>query len=128
LIRFLLDQGVPRDAAGLLRNGGYECSHVGDIGMSLASDPEILQRAFDDHAVLITLDADFHMILAVTSAISPSVIRLRMEGLDSAAVAKIIQGVVNHFQNELTQGSMITVKGNKTTCHMLPIGARDDHR
>ena len=29
-IRLVLDQGVPRDAARLLRDLGYECIHVGE--------------------------------------------------------------------------------------------------
>jgi predicted nuclease of predicted toxin-antitoxin system len=126
LIRLLLDQGVPRDAAVLLRDSGYECIHVSDIGMSVASDSDILDQARDNHAILVTLDADFHMILAVTSANSPSVIRLRIEGLDAAAVTKIVQAVLDQFKNELTRGAMITVKAKKTTCHKLPIGASEN--
>jgi predicted nuclease of predicted toxin-antitoxin system len=122
LIRLLLDQGVPRDVATLLRSNGYDRTHVGEIGMALALDVEILARALDDHAVLVTFDADFHTILAVTSAIAPSVIRLRLEGLGANAVMKIVHGVVGQFENELMRGSMITVKARKTTCHKLPIG------
>jgi hypothetical protein len=33
-MRVILDQGVPRDAAALLRERGYQCTHVGEIGMS----------------------------------------------------------------------------------------------
>ena len=31
-IGLVLDQGVPRDAARQLRDLGYECTHVGEIG------------------------------------------------------------------------------------------------
>lgn len=45
-ITVVLDQGVPRDAAGGLRDLGYECIHVGEVGMSTATDDEILAFAF----------------------------------------------------------------------------------
>jgi len=40
----VLDQGVPRDAAGRLRSLEYEC-HVGEVGMSTAADEAILRLA-----------------------------------------------------------------------------------
>jgi predicted nuclease of predicted toxin-antitoxin system len=43
-MRFLLDQGLPRSAAALLRNRGIDAVHVGEIGLVVASDPEILLR------------------------------------------------------------------------------------
>jgi predicted nuclease of predicted toxin-antitoxin system len=46
-----------------------------------AADCDILACALDKHATFITLDADFHAILAVSRAGGPSVIRLRMQGL-----------------------------------------------
>jgi predicted nuclease of predicted toxin-antitoxin system len=46
-------------------------SHVGEIGMSKAADEEILAFALREHATLVTLDADFHAILAVSGASGP---------------------------------------------------------
>lgn len=74
-IMLVLDQGVPRDAAGRLRDLGYECAHVGEVGMSTAADEEILALARGTNDVVVTLDADFHTILAVFGAVGPSVIR-----------------------------------------------------
>jgi predicted nuclease of predicted toxin-antitoxin system len=44
-IRLILDQGVQRDAARQLRALGYECTHVGEVGMWKAADPDILAFA-----------------------------------------------------------------------------------
>jgi predicted nuclease of predicted toxin-antitoxin system len=43
--RLLLDQGLPYSAATLLRQAGWNVVHVSEIGMSRASDADILQRA-----------------------------------------------------------------------------------
>jgi predicted nuclease of predicted toxin-antitoxin system len=120
-IRLILDQGLPRDAASLLRETGWQCEHVGELGMSSAEDTDILSVARGRGAVLITLDADFHALLAVSMAAGPSVVRLRMQGLDGQKVAAHIIEAVKRFGTELREGCMVTVKERKTTYRMLPV-------
>lgn len=122
VFRLLLDQGIPRDAASRLRDIGYECTHVGEIGMSNSDDDEILARALETRAIVVTLDADFHMMLAVSGASGPSAIRIRIEGLHAAEITEIVRHVLAKFAAELQQGSLVTVKPRKVTCHRLPIG------
>jgi predicted nuclease of predicted toxin-antitoxin system len=124
-MRLVLDQGVPRDAAPLLRSLGYECTHVGEIGMSKASDEEILAFSLATNAIVVTLDADFHAILAVSGASGPSVIRLRLQGLGGPAVAELVQTVLAGYESDLKRGALVTVKALKTTCHRLPVGGAE---
>jgi predicted nuclease of predicted toxin-antitoxin system len=121
----VLDQGVPRDAATRLRDLGHECTHVGEIGMHNAADDEILALALVRQAIVVTLDADFHAILAVSGASGPSVIRLRLQGLRAPAVVALVQNVLTGFEADLRRGSLVTVKAHKITCHRLPIGSSD---
>src|SRR5579884_2320359 len=121
-LKLMLDQGVPRDAAGRLRAIGYDCIHVGEAGLSAASDEEILRLAMEKAAVVVTLDADFHAILAVSGAPGPSVIRIRVQGLRGWETAECVGLVCTRFESELIAGSLVTVKKRKTTCHRLPIG------
>jgi predicted nuclease of predicted toxin-antitoxin system len=121
----MLDQGVPRDAAFLLRQAGWTCDHVSELGMSRAEDTEILRVAQERQAVVVTLDADFHAILAVSMAAGPSVIRLRLQGLDGPRVASLLIDIVGQFAVEVRKGCLITVKRRKTTCHMLPIATAE---
>lgn len=121
-ITLVLDQGVPRDAASRLRDLGYDCVHVGEVGMSTAADEEILTFALRKNGIVVTLDADFHAILAVSGAVGPSVIRIRIQGLRAAEIAEYLHLVSVHFESELCDGSLVTIKARKTTCHRLPIG------
>ncbi len=90
--------------------------------MSRAEDKEILKFAQDRAAIAVTLDADFHAILAVTRARSPSVVRIRVQGLSAAPVADIVSRAISQFARELESGRLVTIKANKMTCHRLPIG------
>ena len=119
--RLILDQGVPRDAATLLRSAGFVCDHIGELGMSRAEDARILELARERQAVVVTLDADFHAMLAVSGATGPSTIRLRLQGLDGARVAALVAQLVDRFASQLAEGCLVTAKARKTTCHKLPV-------
>lgn len=80
-MKLLLDQGLPLSAAALLRDANIDTIHVSAIGMSEAEDADIIQRARDEGRVVVTLDADFHALLALDVATTPSVIRIRIERL-----------------------------------------------
>ncbi len=67
-MKLLLDQGLPRSACARLREFGHEVVHVGDVGMSRASDADILAVARSTGSTVVTLDADFHALLVRDSA------------------------------------------------------------
>jgi predicted nuclease of predicted toxin-antitoxin system len=69
--------------------------------------------------IVVTLDADFHAILVVSGMSAPSVIRIRLEGVKGPAIAAIIRDVLAAYAPDLAVGCMITVKEQKTTCHLL---------
>jgi predicted nuclease of predicted toxin-antitoxin system len=78
-MKLLLDQGVPRSAAALLVSDGHDAVHVGDVGLSAAADAQVLSAARNEQRTVVTLDADFHAIMARTGATDPSVIWIRTE-------------------------------------------------
>jgi predicted nuclease of predicted toxin-antitoxin system len=65
--------------------------HLGEVGMSKAHDDEILAFSLAKNAIIVTLDADFHTMLAVSGASGPSVIRLRMQGLGATEVVELVR-------------------------------------
>ena len=93
--------------------------------MSAATDIQILEAARAREAVIVTLDADFHAILAVSGANAPSVIRIRQQGLKAAAFMQLLRSILSQHEDDLCHGCMITVKQRKTTCHCLPIGTAE---
>jgi predicted nuclease of predicted toxin-antitoxin system len=120
-MKLLLDQGLPLSAAALLRDVGIDTIHVGEIGMSEAKDAEIIQRARDEGRVVATLDADFHTLLALDEATSPSVIRVRIERLRAQALTDLLLTVIAECQEELEQGSAITVEPSRIRIRRLPL-------
>jgi len=120
-MRLLLDQGLPRSTARLLREAGIDAVHVGEIGYSTADDATILQRGRDEERTVITLDADFHALLALSRAMTPSVIRIRMEGLYGQKAAEVIQTAITRCAEDLERGAVVTVQPGRMRIHRLPL-------
>jgi predicted nuclease of predicted toxin-antitoxin system len=66
-MKLLLDQGLPRSAASILREQKIETVHVGELDMASASDESIISYARDNGYSIVTLDADFHSFLAIAN-------------------------------------------------------------
>jgi hypothetical protein len=58
--------------------------------------------------VVVTLDADFHALLARSNASQPSVILVRVEGLKGEAMASIIGRVLASASIDLVDGAAVT--------------------
>jgi predicted nuclease of predicted toxin-antitoxin system len=119
--RLLLDQGLPRSSASLLTVAGWDVIHVADIGMSRSDDEEILRRARAEARVCVTLDADFHALLMTGGEGGPSVIRIRKEGLDAAALAALLQGIWSGIEDALEDGAMVTVTDRSVRVRRLAV-------
>lgn len=120
-MKLLLDQGLPLSAAALLRDAGIDTIHVGEIGMSEAEDAEIIQRSRVEERVVATVDADFHALLALNEAISPSVIRIRIERLRAQSLTDLLLMVIAECEEDLEQGSAITVEPSRIRIRRLPL-------
>ena len=121
-MKLLLDQGLPRTAAQRLRDAAFDAIHTGECGLSTATDSSILEYARKHGRVIVTLDSDFHMLLALSDAAEPSVIRIRIEGLRAVAASDLIRTVVNRCQNDLDIGAVVSVTEKQIRVRRLPIG------
>jgi predicted nuclease of predicted toxin-antitoxin system len=121
LISLLLDQGLPRSAVAGLIAAGWKAVHVCDIGMSRASDEQRLEYAKNHNFCCVTLDADFHTLLAVSNASAPSVIRIRREGLNGTALANLLLAIRPKIDRQVVKGAMVTVTETAIRIRSLPI-------
>ena len=121
MISILLDQGLPRSAASVLRDEGWDVLHTGDIGLSRSTDRQILEYARREERVIITLDSDFHAILAVSNASTPSVIRIRLEGLRGPDLALLIKRIWPKIEPQVKKGAMVTVTESGIRIRNIPL-------
>lgn len=120
-MKFLLDQGLPRSTALLLRKNNVDALHVGELGLASASDAKILEFGLLEHRVVVTLDADFHALLALSGSSEPSVIRIRIEGLRADDHARLVAEVLSACHADLARGAMISVTEQGIRVRQLPL-------
>jgi predicted nuclease of predicted toxin-antitoxin system len=120
-MKLLLDQGLPRSAAALLRDAGIDAVHTGEIGCATAADPDILEKARQEGRVVATLDADFHTHLALSGAQFPSVLRIRIERLRAEAAAELLLKILAGWGREMEGGAVLTVQPGRVRYHKLPL-------
>ncbi len=90
--------------------------------MANAEDEEILKTAFLEDRIIVTLDADFHTLLALNRAVKPSVIRIRIEKLRAEQLDNLLQSIALQCHAQLEAGAMISVQENRIRIRNLPIG------
>jgi predicted nuclease of predicted toxin-antitoxin system len=120
-MRLLLDQGLPRSTVLHLRKANVDAVHVGDMGLTQATDSKILELGRKEAMVVATLDADFHMLLALAGASKPSVIRIRVEGLRGEELARLLVNVLDVCRDDLVEGALVTVTAGKVRVRKLPL-------
>lgn len=121
-MKLLLDQGLPRSTVVHLATLGIAAEHVGALGIGNATDTAILEAAIDSQAIVVTLDADFHRLLATSKARSPSVIRIRIERLKGDQLANILAQALSGISTELEAGAVVSVTPSRIRARLLPIG------
>ena len=126
MTKFLLDQGLARSTVQNLKRMGWSSVHVGDLGWGAATDETILKAGKDRNAIVVTLDSDFHALLAQSNASAPSVIRIRVQGLKGDGFAQVIQRVVQAVEKELLAGAAVTVTERRLALRRLPLVLRKD--
>ena len=119
--RLLPDQGLPRSAARLLAEAGWDAVLVAVISMSRSDDGEIQRRALAEARVCVTLDADFHALLVTGGEHGPSAIRIRKEGLDGTALASLLQRIWTGIEPALEDGALVTVTEHAVRVRRLPV-------
>ncbi len=125
-MKFLLDQGLPRSAIQHLKDFGLEAEHVGNLGLATATDEGIIAAGRERGSIVVTLDSDFHALLARTNASSPSVIRIRIQGLNGIDVARVIDQVAKASENDLVAGAAVTVTTRRLALRKLPLLSQSD--
>ena len=120
-MKLLIDMNLSPSGCDVLRAEGWDSVHVSDLGMSRASDAEIMARAKQEDRVLLTNDLDFSAILASTKAAGPSVVQLRSQRLLPNQAAATICSALRQCEAELEKGAIVTVDAVRSRVRVLPL-------
>jgi predicted nuclease of predicted toxin-antitoxin system len=121
MTRLLLGQGLAPRAAAILCEHGFDARHVSEVGLDHADDTRILERARTDASICVTLDHDFHAHLAIAGHGQPSVVLLRVQGLDALGQANLIRSVCIQCEAALSEGAAVSADREGIRVRRLPL-------
>lgn len=89
--------------------------------MFAAADNSIIDFAVSNGMCIVTLDADFHSMVVQRQSTTPSVVRIRIEGLKAPALVEVIQRVLSQCSVALQGGALVSVTESRISFRLLPV-------
>ena len=109
-MKFLLDVCVGRSVYQWLTNQGYDAVSVAERDPKL-SDPDILEWAFREKRILITLDKDFQKLAFTVGKPHSGIIRL--PNVQRTRRIELVRIVIERHAEDLLKDAVVTVKPGK---------------
>lgn len=121
-MRFLVDANLSPRLASLLGSEGHDALAIRDIGLSEASDNEIVDFAANDDRIVVSHDTDFGALLAFRGRTRPSFILFRSsDAITPDEQAALIISNLGSFADELEGGAIVVFARGRLRVRRLPV-------
>jgi predicted nuclease of predicted toxin-antitoxin system len=122
-MKVLVDANLSPRVAERLKQAGHDAVHVSEMDLTTADDETILSRAFEAGQVVVTADADFGALLALTGRSGPSVVLLlSADHLVPAEQPDLVLLTLERANDDLEQGAIASVAPGRVRLRSLPVG------
>ena len=108
-----VDENLPREAADLFRQAGYDAVTVGEEGLCGRPDAVIATVVRHEDRVLVTLDLDFSDIRAYPPEQFAGLVVLRLNHQDKTHVLEVMTRLLPVFSHEEPTGHLWIVEETK---------------
>ena len=112
-MKFKIDENLPIEIAGLLRNAGYDPVTVIEQNLSGTSDANLSVICQKENRILVTLDNDFSDIRTFPPEKFSGIIILRLNRQDKVHVLEVFSHAMNLFPKEPLEKHLWVVEENK---------------
>ncbi len=110
-LKFIVDLGVGKHVESLLEELHHDVITVRLIDISL-SDAAIVQMAFDESRIIITMDKDFGELVFHTHLSHNGVLLLRLEDANGIEKRKTVQQILSLYTDQLPGNFCVYQSGN----------------
>jgi len=118
-MRFLLDMGISPKVLGVLRSLGHDAIRCSEIGLSRATDRDILAHAEADDRILISTDLDFADLVMSRTEPCPGLILLRLDNPSAEVMCVRLQVALSALAEDEIAGSVVVIQRSKLRTRKL---------
>ncbi len=120
-MKFLINMNLPRELGRRLSDIGHDCRHVGDVGLSDASDETIVEAARKAGETILTHDLDYGHLLAFSGESSPSVVIFRLRNISVGSLASALSRACDVIREPLESGAIAVIGDSILRVRRLPV-------
>ena len=112
-MKFFLDENLSQQHAIELRSEGHDAIAVLEVGLSGASDEQILRFAVENGRILVTLDADFANVIRFPPERTLGVVRLKVHPATEERIRESLRRALLFLRNIDIVGRLAVVDDDK---------------
>lgn len=112
-MRVKVDENLPIDVAGVLRDAGYETDTVLDEALGGTSDVRLAAICQEEGRVLFTLDGDFGDIRTYPPADYPGIVILRPATQSIPDIVALVRRLLPILATEFSPGHLWVVTNDR---------------
>jgi predicted nuclease of predicted toxin-antitoxin system len=112
-VKLFLDENLSPLHASELRTEGYDAVAVLDVGLSGATDEQVLHFAVENGRVLVTLDADFANVMRFPPEQTLGILRLKVHPATEDRIREALHRALVFLQNIDIAGRLAVVDKDK---------------
>lgn len=112
-MKLFLDENLSPQHATALRATGYDACAAVEVGLSGATDEQILQFAVEAGRVVVTLDADFANVIRFPPGRTLGVVRLKVHPPTERRISEAIRRSLELLQDTDIAGCLVVVDDHK---------------
>ena len=112
-MKFKIDENLPIEVAGLLRQTGYDVATVLEQDLGGSSDADLANICQKERRVLVTLDISFGDIRAYPPAEFYGLIVLRLKRQDKPYVMHVFSRLIRMFSAEALENRLWIVEEDR---------------
>jgi len=112
-VKLFLDENLSPQYAVELRTEGHDAVAVLEVGLSGATDEQVLRFAVENGRVLVTLDADFANVMRFPPERTLGVVRLKVHPATEEGIRQAVRRALLYLQDSDITGCLAVVDENK---------------
>lgn len=112
-MKLFLDENLSSQHASELRTEGHDATSVLEVGLSGATDEQVLRFAVENGRVLVTLDADFANVMRFPPEQTLGVVRLKVHPATEERIRQAIRRALLFLHNIDISGRLAVVDDEK---------------